>query len=395
MPPRPTLKSFLASARSCLAAPTAQRKGPITFVVGNEAADLDSLCSAVVLAYIRSNSAPHTLHVPLSNIPRADLALRTEMAAVLRHAGLAPADLLTLSDLPSSLGPEDARWLLVDHNALTGPLARFADEVVGCIDHHVDEGVIASDAQPRIIEPCGSCISLIVHENRETWDEISAMDVEDGDAVAEDNKLVKLALAPILIDTVNLTVASKVKDKDVSSLKYLQGKLQGEAFDLNAYFEEIAKVQQDISQLSLRDILRKDYKEWDESGIKLGISSVPQLLDYLVSRDGGAEALLDALKSWAEERSLDVVSIMTASYRDNDFYRELLVWGLSADGKAAVEEFVNVGQSLNLQPWQDGNLNHQGDRMAWHQGDRSSSRKQVAPLLRKAMANVKGRASPE
>ena len=61
--------------------------------------DLDSLCSALLFAYFRTHTPPHTLHIPLSNLPRADLALRPELNAVLNPAGLKPEDLVTLSDL--------------------------------------------------------------------------------------------------------------------------------------------------------------------------------------------------------------------------------------------------------------------------------------------------------
>ncbi|KFA78687.1 hypothetical protein S40288_01638 [Stachybotrys chartarum IBT 40288] len=388
MPPRISLKSFLARARTSLTLPTGQRLNPLTFVVGNEAADLDSLCSALVLAYIRSNTAPHTLHVPLSNIPREDLALRTEMTAVLRHAGLTPADLLTLTELPS-LKPEDTRWVLVDHNSLTGQLGQFAGRVVGCVDHHVDEGAVGKDVQPRVIEPCGSCISLIINEERESWDELSGLQLEEGDVAEEDEKLAKLALAPILIDTVNLTAQSKTKDKDVSAAAFLESKISDPHFKRDDYFREIAEVQQDISQLSFRDIFRKDYKEWSDANISLGVSSIPQHFEYLVNKAETADVFIDELAKWAKEKGLDIVSIMTASAgEDGEFTRQLLVWGLSDGGKAAVRKFVEMADGLKLQTWRDGELDEGQSRLAWQQGDVASSRKQVAPLLREAMKSV-------
>ena len=62
--------------------------------------DLDSLCSAVVFAYLRSHTQPkNTLHIPLANIPREDLSLRPELTKALSYAGVGSEDLLTLSDL--------------------------------------------------------------------------------------------------------------------------------------------------------------------------------------------------------------------------------------------------------------------------------------------------------
>ncbi|KAM5345205.1 hypothetical protein ACJ41O_011067 [Fusarium nematophilum] len=386
MSQRLSLSSFLAAARTALTAPAAQRKCPLTFVVGNESADLDSLCSALVYAYIRTHSPPHTLHIPLSNLSREDLALRTEMTAVLKHAGLSLKDLLTLSELPD-LQPEDTRWLLVDHNSLTGPLKKFSSRVFGCVDHHADEHAVSEDAEPRIVEPCGSCMSLVVDESREAWEDLVSRDVEgsSSDAAAENDKLSKIGLAPILSDTNNLTAKEKVREKDPRAVSFLEARIRDPSFSRDAYFDEISAVKEDISGLSFRDIFRKDYKEWDGSGLKLGISCVVQDFEYLVSMAGGAGALLDDFASWARERKLDVASIMTTSHPGGEFQRHLLVWGVSDEGRGAVDRFVAVGERLRLETWKGGELDDGERRFAWRQKDLAASRKQVAPLLRESL----------
>ncbi|KAJ4265065.1 Exopolyphosphatase [Fusarium torreyae] len=385
MSSRLSLGSFLAKAKAALTAPAAQRKGPLTFVVGNESADLDSLCSALVYAYLRTHTPPHTLHIPLSNLPRDDLALRTEMSAVLKHAGLTLKDLLTLSELPD-LKPEETRWLLVDHNSLTGPVKKFSEQVFGCVDHHADENAVKEDADPRVIEPCGSCMSLIVEESRKIWEEISSQEVGDSDAATENEKLAKLALAPILSDTTNLTAKEKVKNKDREAISFLEERIRDKSFDRTAYFDEISAVKEDISDLTFRDIFRKDYKEWDGEGLKLGISCVVQNFDYLVDKAGDTNPLLEAFEAWAKERELDVASIMTTSHPDGEFQRHLLVWGISHEGREAVDRFVDAGDKLKLETWKGGELDHDGQkRFAWRQKELAASRKQVAPLLRESL----------
>ncbi|UKZ94904.1 uncharacterized protein TrAFT101_009759 [Trichoderma asperellum] len=384
---RQPLKSFLAAARSALTAPPAQRSGPLTFVIGNESADLDSLCSAVVLAYLRSNSPPHALHIPLSNIPRSDLILRTEMTAVLERSGLSPADILTLSELPD-LKSEDTRWFLVDHNALTGKLQKFQPQVIGCIDHHVDENVTSPDVKPRLIEPCGSCMSLIIDESRAAWDAFPSLETEDA-TVAEDDNLAKLALAPILIDTLDLKEEHKVKPKDVSAVQYLHTKIRSNQFIQTQLFEEITAVKEDISLLSFYDIFRKDYKEWEESGLKLGISCVVQDFDYLLEKAENPSVFVDELAAWAKERKLDVASVMTTANPGGEFQRHLLVWGMTDRGVAAANNFPGIAEGLQLEQWKDGLLDSDdGKRKAWRQRDLSASRKQVAPLLRDALKSV-------
>ncbi|PHH67912.1 hypothetical protein CDD80_414 [Ophiocordyceps camponoti-rufipedis] len=377
---RSSLKSFLATAKNTLSRP----------------ANLDSLCCAIVYAYLRSQPRekvdaegqqrkPFTgLHIPLAHLPRADLGLRPELTAVLAHAGLAPADLITLSELPDlSSTDESTRWVLVDHNALTGPLARFAHRVVGCVDHHDDEGTVPSDASPRVIEPCGSCMSLVVDETRQHWDALTGRDAHDDDALA------KLCLAPILVDTINLSpVAKKVRPKDTRSVEYLEAKLSNkDTYSRDAFYDEVSAAKDDLSRLSLRDLLRKDYKQWRENDLVLGISCSVADLTALVEKAAGPKHLLESLSNWSDERGLDVAAIMTASTTDGRFHRDLLVWGRSLRGDAAVARFVeHASQPLRLEPWGRGELDDVGgSRFAWHQRELAASRKRVGPLMREAM----------
>jgi exopolyphosphatase len=302
------------------------------------------------------------------------------MTAVLNYVGLSPSQLLTLSELPD-LDPDDTRWLLVDHNCLTGPLKKFAGHIVGCIDHHADEFAVSQDVPLRVVEPCGSCMSLIVDECRTAWDALS----RDGDdAGSEDEKLAKIGLASIMSDTINLTAKEKVRAKDPRAVSYLEAKIQDPGFDRNKYFDDISAVKEDISSLSFRDIFRKDYKEWDGSGLKLGISCSVQGFEYLVSKAGGEQQLVDDFASWAKERELDVGAIMTTSHPEGEFRRHLLVWGLTDEGSKAVERFRKDGEKLQLEKWKDGALDGE-NRFAWRQYNLASSRKQVAPLLREAL----------
>ncbi|KAH8172207.1 DHHA2 domain-containing protein [Sarocladium implicatum] len=390
MPPRASLQAFMATARAALAAPTSAtpRSQPLTFVIGNESADLDSLCSAIVLAYMRTHTPPHTLHIPLSNLPRDDLSLRPEMTAALNHAGLAPSDLLTLSDLPD-LRLLTTRWLLVDHNAPTGQLRdQHGSEVIGCIDHHADEKYVATDASPRVVEPCGSCMSLVVRDAKTVWQELAGQDQESKDAAAENEKLAKLALAPILIDTTNLKSKDKVQPADIEAVQFLETLIRDPAFNRTEFFDAITEVKADISKLSLRDIFRKDYKEWQDNGLTLGISSVVQNLDYLISTvgSGSEDEFLSAFEKWAEERNLDIASIMTTSHgEEGEFKRELVFWGISEGGKAVLPRFADaMTEELGLEKWKDGKLDTDR-RMAWRQNNLSASRKQVAPYIREVM----------
>ncbi|TVY48126.1 Exopolyphosphatase, partial [Lachnellula cervina] len=357
---------------------------------------LDSITSALLLAYLRTYApTSHAFYIPLSNIPRADLSLRPELIPVLRRANLKPSDLLTLSDLPahSSLKQlKDARWVLVDHNALQGELGKeYAGDVVGCIDHHDEEDSVPRETgagEPRIVEKSGSCASLVVRYCRSAWDGLSA---EHGD-VEGDKELASLALAAILVDTQNLRAESKTMEVDREAVGYLEGKWGGEGVDRESYLGDITKAKEDIGGLGLGDIFRKDYKQWTEQeGFIIGVSSVVKDLGYLIKKAGDGGKFFDALREFASHRELDVCSIMTTSHEEGVFRRELLVWALNEKGVAAAKKFESSSRErLGLKEWKEGRLDIDGEkgwRRCWWQQRVENSRKQVAPLLRAATNN--------
>ncbi|KAI0111395.1 DHH phosphoesterase [Daldinia grandis] len=415
MPPQKTLQAFLATAKAALTAPPSTRSAPLHFVVGNESADLDSLCSTLFLAYLRTHSPPHTLHIPLCHLPRDDLSLRPEFTAVLKYAAVTPGDVLTLTELPGGddgLKPEDTRWLLVDHNVMTGPLGQtYGGRVVGCIDHHDDEGRVPADAEPRVIEKCGSCMSLVVEKCGEAWEALAKQDGGSNkeEAAQINAQLAYLALAPILIDTTNLGNKDKTTAHDERAVAIAEARLRagsessgssgsgsGSGYDRNAFFAEVTALKEDVSYMSFRDIFRKDYKEWDEGSLKLGTSSVPQAFAFLVRKAGGEEALARELEKWCEEKSVDIMAVLTTAKDDGVFRRELLLWARGGPevvhaAKAFAEE--DGKDKLGLGTWGDGKLDLEdgegGWRRCWTQARVKYSRKQIAPMLREALKGVK------
>ncbi|TGJ83763.1 hypothetical protein E0Z10_g5001 [Xylaria hypoxylon] len=401
MPPRTSMKIFLATARAALTAPPSKRTRPLTFVVGNESADLDSLCSALLLAYFHTYAPPKkrdgslavsTLHIPVCHLQRADLALRPEKD----------------STGTESIRPEDTHWLLVDHNAMTGTLAnKFASRVFGCVDHHADEDVIPRDTEVRVIDKSGSCMSLVLERCADTWE---ALGTGDGSAGAEiiDAQLARLALAPILIDTANLGDKNKTTAHDERAVALAESKMEGQGYDRDVFFNRLSELKEDIADMSLRDVFRKDYKEWRVRGLNLGTSSVPRGFAYLNAR-GESGAFGSALRDWAGERDgrvdngekMDLVVLLT-TFQDKDgrFCRELLLWARSEAGIRAAELFEETyADKLRLEAWGDGVLDIRGDddgtsewRRCWAQRAVEHSRKQIAPMLRDALKEVSGRA---
>jgi exopolyphosphatase len=316
---------------------------------------------------------------------------------VLSRADLKPDDLITLSDLPKAKDKTElettskTKWILVDHNALQGELGKlYADRVVGCIDHHDEENKVPQDCgdEPRVVRKSGSCASLVVEYCRGTWE---AWVAQSKDENLWNAQLARLALAPVLIDTTNLTMESKTTTTDREAVELLEKWIAAEedAYSRDDYFNEISEAKQDIGSLSLPDILRKDYKQWNSIGMNLGISSVVKPISFLISKAGSNSAFLSTLKNFAEERDLAFCSIMTTFETDDVFQRELLVWALNIEGVKAITKFEkDCKEKLGLEAWKGGSLDEasgESVRRCWSQKKVDNSRKQVAPLLRAAI----------
>jgi exopolyphosphatase len=333
---------------------------------------------------------------------------------VLDYGGLKTSDLITLDDLRSthssspSFRPEDTSWILVDHNALQGQLGQvYARQVVGVIDHHDDEHKVPENmgCEPRIVEKAGSCTSLVTNYVRDSWDKIIHSNAENEENSLWNAEVAQMALCSILTDTANLTDSSKVTSHDEKAVQYLEAKIRGNVgfaknYKRESLYEEVSKAKQDIGHLMINDILRKDYKEWEDGGKRLGISSVVKPLRFLIFKTTRPEqpssgtrcewAFANAMDSVCEQRQLDVYAIMTAFVdRQGEFQRELLVRCTKESSVAVAESFAKGAReelgltTENTTPVPPGKSKWQ---KVWRQTQVQHSRKRVAPLLRDAMS---------
>jgi exopolyphosphatase len=408
-----SIRTFLITAKRHLQKST-QEKGTASFAIGNESADLDSITSALLYAYLQSstlsNRRSDSYVIPVTNIPASDLPLRPELTALLQHANVKPSDLITVDDLGKPPLPlSKTEWTLVDHNKLLGALGEhYSSSMTGAIDHHEDEGAVPKDAALRVIEKAGSCSSLVTNYLRSTWDEIASASSSLGASIAQDcGKLIddahytsawdaqvaKLALASVLIDTYNMKDTSKVTEHDRKAVRYLEARINaspkyGKSYDRDAFFEEINAAKSDLNGLSLEDVLRKDYKQWSEGDLTLGVSVAVKPIEYLKTKSG---SFLKSLAEFAAHRNLDIFALMTA-YTDEsgNFARQLLVLGLD-DGKPVEAVRTFTGKASEGLKLADSRLDL-GEKeekvrelRLWNQGNVGASRKRVGPLLREAM----------
>lgn len=332
-------------------------------VMGNEAADLDSMASAITYAYLLAATYEDKTIVPLMPINRADFKLRTEAVYVFAQAGIDLKKLIFMDDVEfEALMNQVAGLVMVDHNRLPVSIEKFEDKVAIIIDHHRDEGLYR--ASQKVISPVGSCATLVGEE----------MIRDNPDLVDEAISL--LLGGTILLDTVNLNPgAGRVTPADEKIAAVF---LKSCPFDRDSYFKKIHKAKFNTDGLNTYDLLRKDYKEFQFSNHACGIASVLLPLSEWAERDN---KLCCGFESWAQTCRIDILLSMNA-FTDQTFNRELAVYCKSAGLHDIVLSFLQE-KGLALTPIRLENQKscRKGRISFYRQNNSGISRKKLVPLL--------------
>lgn len=353
-----TLTDYLHSLKRGI-----QSTGTVHCVLGNEAADLDSMVSALMYAFFLSaeNAGSGVQYVPVVAIPRKDFKLRTEAVFLFEEAGINSNSLFFAEDIDPKALYKDRRLelTLVDHNKPTGAYVGFEDVVVGVVDHHADEGLFG-DAPVRVVSPVGSAATLvaemILERNRTLLDTGAA----------------KLLLGTILLDTVNLDPeAGRVTPEDEKIAGEL-GELSGS--DRQELFDAVQREKFNVSSLDSPDLLRKDYKEWQLGDFRVGISTVLLSVEEWLAKDPN---LPGSLSEYCKARNLDVLLAMNA-YTAPEFTRELVVYCPDDSLRSQLLDFLQKSD-LELSPIESDTTDEATALFA--QGNLGKSRKKLQPML--------------
>jgi len=334
----------------------------MTIVMGNEAADLDSMASAVSYAWYLhlSDSSKNTF--PLINIPKADFKLRTEAVYLFEEAGISIDNLLFSEDvdLDQLKSGSNLKLVLVDHNKLASNQTGLETVITGILDHHADEESYPPAAVTDI-RPVGSCITIV--------SECFLKDQKD----SIDKSLGTLLLGTILLDTVNLeTEAGRVTDDDAAAAKKL---VDIAGLDSKKLFDKLQFEKFNVASLGSYDLLRKDYKEWQLGSIKLGIGSVLLPVEDWAAKDS---EITGAFDSYLKERKLDVLLSMNA-FTSPGFTRQLVIYVPDSNLREKTVSFME-GSDLGLVKL---DINSSSDNcIFYNQKNLGISRKKLQPLLK-------------
>lgn len=340
-------------------------------------------------------------------LERDDLDLRAENMYALSLAGITQPkeQLLFLTDLaPFSLStPTTAfpshNFALVDHNSLASAYTfqNPSATVTAILDHHADEGKHL-DASPRVVVPSGSCTS-----------HVTALLPPDIPA-----SLATLLLTGILIDTNGLKPGGKALEPDHIAAGFLVPRSTlASSFPPSLISHEdlyaataikdlthtLKELKGGVDHLSVRDLLRRDYKEYVldvpcAGSIRAGLASVPiRLREWELQNAAGA---------WMEERDIQVLGVLTSFRGGNKGkgkYKREMAWvvydgrkNILFDVNALAEklfrglersEELKVRLKKEIYDMEKGRKLPDGARSrTYDQGNANANRKVTAPLMK-------------
>jgi exopolyphosphatase len=324
--------------------------------------------------------------------------LRPELLHLFSTTGIDAEDICTLDDI-SAIDVDKTHLFLVDHNRPRGTIATFYDFdrhperkalVEGIIDHHVDEGYFKSqfeETPPKRydIRTTGSCASLVTQYMMGLPSEQSFSPNAKGgldllnENIPETKSVARLLMSAILIDTSNFT--NKVSPPDGVASHFLAQYLP--ELVLENYYHAMKSAKDSIGGMSLHDLLRRDYKEFDTKIGKLGMSTITRPISFLQSQFENFEK---TVKQYREERSLEVFVVLTVSGEGAEFRR---------GGMMVTDKYASVIEAFKVQGGERYGIKRdkEGGRgmyncFAFEMGDLSASRKQIAPLVMEIMDSI-------
>ncbi len=332
-----------------------------TVVVGNEAADLDSVVSSLCYAYLHTLRSG-TAAVALINCTRSDFVLRKEILYLLALAGIPLDDLLFIDTVNLSALLENAELILVDHNQPKIDWIGYSFKISAIIDHHKDAGLF-QNVSPRIIRTVGSTATLIAEEFMRH-------------SVHIERDVASLLLAAIILDTQNLS--PQLKKATAADGDAVTALLALAPLDREALFQELQRKRFAIDGMSGSELLRRDYKEYQSGNTRYGIAVICRDLTGLLTRDHN---FITAVEQHREKRELELLVLMLV-FMDSGFRRELLIFWENGSGQDRLFTVLQEN-GFALSPLSRESVTGKtpsGIRL-YHQGNESCSRKTLAPVL--------------
>lgn len=356
-------------------------------VIGQDVADVGSVASTIMYAFYLHESLNDSqlCTVPIINMKSTDLNMHAEVKWLLGSCQIDPSSLifideidLTYYDLFGSL-----KLVLLNGHKIPTKLEAIKEALVEIFNCKQANSLYPQVDNVTIGQDC-SCCTLIAEKF----------------ALASPENLAgqgfsRLLLSGILLDTGNLTNAQcTTKDKYMATL-LIKG---AGRFGCNGLYQILKYKKFDISELKVREILRKDFKKWtrvagkpDNIGSRMTVShigmssigiSIGQLLAHEVS--AAEEVIL-----FQKQEKLRLLMVVSGYYDEQKkFKREILVSADTAEHMRNLLNFFNSNSSqLPLKVLNQPGLKE--ELRAFEIENKITSRKTIEKLLEEFGGNAR------
>jgi inorganic pyrophosphatase/exopolyphosphatase len=296
-----------------------------TFVLGNEAADADSIISSLTYAFLKQWQCDNRIHssspaklrnpfIPIVSISRKEIHLRRDVELLLNEVGLQLSDLICVDECNIANLTTESRLdlILVDLNVLGHELSKKIGSdldvnaiVKEVLDHHEDSGAylqasvreIAFDSERKIPEVASTC--TIVAEKYLETDSVKAL-TED---------IATLLVGVIALDSLNMNPSQRRgtprDQRALDSLLSLHPTIRR-----NHLFELLMNAKTDPSfwkSLSASDAIRIDFKGFQiPSQEKLSLSDDESKETSRKQGSFGIASVLQSAESFLLKADLDI-----------------------------------------------------------------------------------------
>ncbi len=303
------------------------------YVYGHKNPDSDSVCAAIALADLKSK-------IGVEAVAAVQGDLNPESNFILGKFGVSAPELIS-----SGAGKQ---VILVDHSDLAQSLDDLKDaEIMGIVDHHKLGDVTTSNPLECWIWPVGCTCTVI-----------KAM--YDFFGVEIPKNIAGIMLCAILSDTVIFKSATCTdQDKEASDAL---AKIAGES-DLAALGMEMFKVKSAVEGTPARELVLRDYKDFDMNGNKVGIGQL-EVVDLSIL-DSVKPALAEDIKALKTEGGRHSVFLLLT-----DIMKEGSEMLIASDDESVVQKAFGIAPEGG-KVWLDGVM---------------SRKKQVVPNFEKAFA---------
>ena len=303
------------------------------YTCGHIIPDSDSVCSAISLAYLLNK-------IGRAATPARQGELNPETKFILDKFGFEAPIIKT-----SFAGDE---LFITDYSDLAqAPQDMDKTTVVGIVDHHKLGDITTSTPLECWIRPVG-CTNTIVKE------------MYDYHKVEIPKNIASIMLCAILSDTV-IFKSPTCTALDIQVVREL-AKIAG-IEDFGALGMEMFKVKSEVEGTPIRELVMRDYKNFDMHGSKVGVGQL-EVVDGSVF-DKIKDELMEDIKKVKDEQNLHTVALLLTDIMKEG--SEILV---SSDDTSIFEKAFNC-KLEDGKVWLDGCL---------------SRKKQIIPFLEPAFA---------